>query len=95
MNLVGKLRKLSQSGFVTYGQNQTQKIVRRHMKYLLDTDTLIGFIQGHSNTRARIVAMTEEGDLIGLCAVTVAELHSGVSEKNGLVAKIRSRRVKA
>lgn len=52
------------------------------MKYLLDTDTVIDFIQNRGKTRTRIAAMTEAGDLIGLCAVTVAELYSGLSEKN-------------
>ena len=52
------------------------------MKYLLDTDTLIDFIQDRGQTRARIAAMTEAGDLLALCAVTVAELYSGLSEKN-------------
>ena len=52
------------------------------MKYLLDTDTVIDFMQNRGDTRARIAAMTEAGDLIGLCAVTIAELYSGLSEKN-------------
>jgi predicted nucleic acid-binding protein len=52
------------------------------MKYLIDTDTVIDFMQDRGKTRARIAALTEAGDDIALCAVTVAELHSGVSEKN-------------
>jgi predicted nucleic acid-binding protein len=52
------------------------------MKYLLDTDTLIGFIQDRAETRVRIAAMTEAGDLLALCPVTVAELYSGLNEKN-------------
>jgi predicted nucleic acid-binding protein len=52
------------------------------MKYLLDTDTLIDFIQDRGDTRSRIVAMLEGGDEVGLCAVTVAELYSGLSEQN-------------
>lgn len=52
------------------------------MKYLLDTDTVIDFIQDRGNTRTRIAALTEAGDLIGLCAITVAELQSGISQKN-------------
>lgn len=52
------------------------------MKYLLDTDTLIDFIQDTGQARARIVTMLEEGDEIALCAVTVAELYSGLTEKN-------------
>ena len=35
------------------------------MKYLLDTDTVIDFMQNRGETRARIAAMTEAGDLIG------------------------------
>lgn len=52
------------------------------MKYLLDTDTLIDFIQDTDDSRSRIVAMLDAGDEVGLCAVTVAELYSGLSEKN-------------
>ena len=52
------------------------------MKYLLDTDTIIDFIQDRGETRARIAAITEAGHLLALCAITVAELHSGLSEKN-------------
>jgi predicted nucleic acid-binding protein len=52
------------------------------MKYLIDNDTVIDFMQDRGETRARIAAITEAGDDISLCAVTVAELHSGVNEKN-------------
>src|SRR4051794_8659951 len=51
------------------------------MKYLLDTDTLVDFIQDRAETRVRIAAMTEAGDLLALCAVTVAELYSGLNRK--------------
>jgi len=52
------------------------------MKYLIDTDTVIDFMQDRGETRSRIAAMIQAGDDIALCAVTVAELYSGVSEKN-------------
>lgn len=52
------------------------------MKYLIDTDTVIDFMQDRGEARARIAVMIQAGDDIALCAVTVAELHSGVSEKN-------------
>jgi predicted nucleic acid-binding protein len=52
------------------------------LKYLLDTDTLIDFIQDTGETRSRIVEMLDAGEEVGLCAVTVAELYSGLSEKN-------------
>src|SRR3954453_24020265 len=52
------------------------------MKYLIDTDTVIDFMQDRGKTRVRIAVMTQAGDDIALCAITVAELHSGVSEKN-------------
>src|SRR4051812_48641766 len=52
------------------------------MKYLIDTDTVIDFMQDRDETRTRIAAMIQAGDDIALCAITVAELYSGVSEKN-------------
>lgn len=47
------------------------------MRYLLDADTLIDYIQDRGNARPRITAMIEAGDEVALCAVTVAELYTG------------------
>ena len=52
------------------------------MKYLLDTDALIDFLQDRDNTRKRITALIEANDDVALCAITVAEVFSGLSEKN-------------
>ena|SRR3712207_690622 len=51
------------------------------MKYLLDTDTVIDFILGTGDTRARLQELIERDDEVALCSVTVAELYSGLSEK--------------
>jgi predicted nucleic acid-binding protein len=50
------------------------------MKYLLDTDTLIDFIQDRGQTRTRIVEMFTGGDAVAVCSITVSELYSGLSE---------------
>jgi predicted nucleic acid-binding protein len=50
------------------------------MKYLLDTDTLIDFIQDRGKTRTRIVEMVSAGDVVAVCPITVSEFYSGVSE---------------
>lgn len=50
------------------------------MNYLLDTDTLIDFIQDRDETRSRIAAMIEAGDEVALCPIIVAEIYSGLSE---------------
>jgi predicted nucleic acid-binding protein len=52
------------------------------MKYLLDTDTLIDFLQDRDNTRKRVTALIEADDDVALCAITVAEVFSGLSEKS-------------
>jgi predicted nucleic acid-binding protein len=51
------------------------------MKYLLDTDSLIDCILDSGETRQRITSMIEAGDEVALCAITLAELYSGLSEK--------------
>ena len=51
------------------------------MKYLLDTDTLIDYIKDHGNSRARLDALIESGDEVGLCAVTVGEIYSGLAKE--------------
>jgi predicted nucleic acid-binding protein len=51
------------------------------MKYVLDTDTLIDFLQDVSSTRTRIIAMLEEGDELAFCSVTMSELFTGLSLK--------------
>jgi predicted nucleic acid-binding protein len=51
------------------------------MKYLLDADTLIDYILDRGNARPRITAMIEQGDVVAVCAITVAEVYSGLSDK--------------
>src|SRR4051794_35542187 len=50
------------------------------MKYLLDTDTVIDVIQNRDQTRARLTTMIEAGDEVAVCAVTLAELFSGLGD---------------
>jgi predicted nucleic acid-binding protein len=52
------------------------------MKYLLDTDTLIDFLQDRGATRKRITALIDADEEVAVCAITVAEVFSGLSEKN-------------
>ena len=51
------------------------------MKYLLDADTLIDYIQDRGNTRPRITVMIEQDDEVAVCAITVAEVYSSLSDK--------------
>jgi predicted nucleic acid-binding protein len=51
------------------------------MKYLLDSDTLIDYLLDHGNARLRINAMIEADDDVALCAITIAELYNGLSDK--------------
>jgi predicted nucleic acid-binding protein len=48
------------------------------MKYLLDTDTLIDFLQDHGETRSRLLTTLSGGDEVALSPITVAELYSGL-----------------
>jgi predicted nucleic acid-binding protein len=54
------------------------------MKYLLDTDTLIDFLQNRDDTRSQITSFIESGDEVALCAITLAELYSGLTEQRRL-----------
>lgn len=51
------------------------------MKYLLDTDTLIDYMADRGDARERIDAMIEAGDDVALCAVTIAEIYTGLTDK--------------
>ena len=51
------------------------------MKYLFDTDTLIDYMADRGNARSRIDAMIEAGDDVAVCAVTVAEIYTGLTDK--------------
>ena len=51
------------------------------MKYLLDADTLIDYILDRGNARPRITIMIDQGDEVAVCAITVAEVYSGLSDK--------------
>jgi predicted nucleic acid-binding protein len=52
------------------------------MRYLLDTDTLIDYIQDLGSTRTRVNGMLHNGDEVALCPITTTELHSGLSPQN-------------
>jgi predicted nucleic acid-binding protein len=51
------------------------------MKYLLDTDTLIDVLEDRGDARQQVAAMIETDDEVALCAITVAELYSGLSDR--------------
>lgn len=48
------------------------------MKYLLDTDTLVDIALGRTVVEERLRALLERGETVGICAITVAELYSGI-----------------
>lgn len=60
------------------------------MKYLLDADTLIDYLKDRGNARPRITAMIEADEEVALCAITVAELYSGLSDKNAASGRVGS-----
>lgn len=49
------------------------------MKYLFDTDTLIDVLQDRGETRERVTALIAAGNEVALCAITLAELYSGLN----------------
>jgi predicted nucleic acid-binding protein len=55
------------------------------MRYLLDSDTLIDYLKDRGNARSRITAMIEADDEVALCAITIAELYSGLSDKKRVI----------
>jgi predicted nucleic acid-binding protein len=50
-------------------------------RYLLDTDTLVDFSKGHDPVRSTILQMINAGDILGVCAINVAEFLSGVPKE--------------
>lgn len=50
-------------------------------RYLLDTDTLIDFAKGWEPTRSRVLQMIAAGDVLAVCAISVAEFYAGVPEE--------------
>jgi predicted nucleic acid-binding protein len=51
-------------------------------RYLLDTDTLIDFSKGREPTRSRVLEMIDAGDVLGVCAVNVAEFYAGLPREH-------------
>ena len=47
------------------------------MKYLLDTTVLIEFGKRLEPTTSRLLGLIEADHLVGVCAVSIAELYSG------------------
>jgi len=47
-------------------------------RYLLDTSTLVDFSKGYEPVRTRVLALIEASDVVGTCAVVVAEFYSGL-----------------
>lgn len=48
-------------------------------RYLLDTDALIDFSKRREPAHSRILAWIDRGEMVGVCAVTVAEFAAGLS----------------
>jgi tRNA(fMet)-specific endonuclease VapC len=47
-------------------------------RYLLDTSALIDFSKDREPARTRILAMIDQGDEVGVCAINVAEFYAGL-----------------
>lgn len=47
------------------------------MKYLLDATVLIEFSRRREPTTSRLLSLIEQDQLVGICAVSIAELYSG------------------
>ena len=50
--------------------------------YLLDTTVLIDYLRGHTEVRARVHALAEQGHELGICAISVAEVSAGLRERD-------------
>lgn len=48
--------------------------------HLLDTDALISYLAGNERTVDLIARLNREGNILGVCAINIAELYSGLSE---------------
>jgi predicted nucleic acid-binding protein len=55
------------------------------MKYLIDTDTLIDVLHDRDNVRQHVADLITSGAEVALCAITVAELYSGLEVKRRAV----------
>ena len=47
-------------------------------RFILDTDTLIDFSKGWEPTRSRFLELIDAGDVLGICAITIAEFYAGI-----------------
>lgn len=50
--------------------------------YLLDTTVLIDYLRGHAEVRARLHALAEESHELSVCAISIAEVFSGLREED-------------
>ncbi|MBI2908442.1 MAG: PIN domain-containing protein [Chloroflexi bacterium] len=48
--------------------------------YLLDSDTLIGYLRGRKAALNLLAELHEGGGLLGVCSINIAEVYSGVAE---------------
>lgn len=55
-------------------------------KYLLDTTALIDHLHGRQRTVELITGLAHQGHDLGVCCVNVAELYSGLSDKERVKA---------
>jgi len=51
-------------------------------RYLLDTDVLIDHLKGRAPSVALIRSLQRDGHKLGVCCVNIAELYSGVAERD-------------
>ena len=49
-------------------------------KYLLDTTVLINYLRGSKEVIQLVTDLAHQGHQLGVCAINVAELYSGLSE---------------
>ena len=49
-------------------------------RYLLDTDTLIDYSNGHAPTVALVKGLYQDGHRLGVCCINITEFYSGLAE---------------
>lgn len=50
-------------------------------KYILDTASLIDYAKGHEPTKSLVLNLLKGEDEVGVCAITIAEFYSGLTDK--------------
>ena len=57
-------------------------------KYLLDTTVLINYLRGVQDTVTLLKSMARAGHALGCCCINVAEVYSGLRERDRSAARV-------